>query len=208
MTQQQPIKRPRNMKRLVVYTAIAAVYAIAVASKWSGATDSDASLGASPEGWERAHVWWQRGQCADCHREGEDGEVGELRVAGEKPQSHEAANWSEMHGRAEITSEQRCFVCHSADNCQSCHNRAPLTHTSGFVHPDSNSLDSMRHTLLGRLRPSSCLVCHGNFVSTCAECHAPGEVLDWQKQGVNDLGVWAELLRSGSTHSTTPRKSE
>jgi hypothetical protein len=208
MTERQQKQRRRNINRLCLFTVIVVVYAVAVATKWSRATDSDVSLRESLGGWERAHVWWQRGQCTDCHRQGEDGEVGELRAVGTEPQNHQAECWSEMHGRADIASAQRCFVCHSADNCQSCHNRAPLTHTSDFLHPSSNNLDSNRHVLLARLRPSSCLVCHGNFVSTCGECHAPGEVHDWQQQGFDDLGEWAELLRSGSTHPAPTETSE
>lgn len=196
MTQWQRRRRRRNIRRLVVCMVIVAVYAAALSTRWSRATDSDVSLRESLGGSDRAHVWWQLGRCAECHREGTDGEVGELRIAGKEPQDHKAECWSEMHGRAGVANAQRCVACHSADSCQSCHDRAPLTHTSGFLHPSSNSLDSNRHILLARLRPSSCLVCHGNFVSTCGECHAPGEIHDWQRKGRDDLGDWAEFLNS------------
>ncbi len=194
--QRQKEKRKQTRKRLVVFVIIATVYAGAVAARWSRATGSDVSLSESLGGWERAHTWWQRGQCTECHREGEDGEIGELRTAGKKPKSHEAVNWSQTHGRIKVDGEQQCLVCHSVDNCQSCHDRAPLTHTSEFVHPSNDSLVSNRHILLGRLRPSSCLVCHDSFVSGCSKCHAPGEVHDWQNKALDDLGDWKSLLRS------------
>jgi hypothetical protein len=196
MMQRQKEKRKQTRKRLVVFVIIATVYAGAVAARWSRATGSDVSLSESLGGWERAHTWWQRGQCTECHREGEDGEIGELRTAGKKPKSHEAVNWSQTHGRIKVDGEQQCLVCHSVDNCQSCHDRAPLTHTSEFVHPSNDSLVSNRHILLGRLRPSSCLVCHDSFVSGCSKCHAPGEVHDWQNKALDDLGDWKSLLRS------------
>ena len=208
MTQWQLEKRKRNARRLVVFVIIATVYAGAVTARWSRATNSGVSLGESLGGWERAHTWWQRGRCNECHREGKDGDVGELRAVGNKPKSHEVVNWSEVHGRMAVASEQQCLVCHSVDNCQSCHDRAPLTHTSEFVHPSSDSLEANRHILLARLRPSGCLVCHGSFTTTCGECHAPGEVHDWQQQGFDDLSDWPSLVKSRSIHLAKPKPSE
>lgn len=184
--------RSPKTTRLVAFCAIVTVCAMVVAAKWNRATDPHLSLGE----WESASVWWQRGKCSDCHREEQDGETSEFHVAGAEPTSHKNPCWLQVHGRATASSEARCFVCHSTAGCQSCHNHAPATHTAGFLHPSSGSQDANRHVLLVRLRPSSCLVCHGNFVSTCGQCHAPGELHECQQQALADLQHWPTLMDS------------
>ena len=197
MTELQQKKRHRNVRRFLLFILIVGVYAFAVLTRANRATDANLPIPPlSLGGWESAHVWWQRGKCSECHREEPDGKIGELRVAGPKPTSHEASSWAETHGRAKDSNQDRCFVCHSKNNCRSCHDRAPKTHTTEFLQPSSDSLDANRHILLARLRPSSCLVCHGNFVSTCGQCHAPGEVHDWQQQGMTTLKHWPALLNA------------
>lgn len=100
------------------------------------------------------------------------------------------------HGRSELSSEARCFICHTVDTCKTCHNHPPETHTREFMHPGSNSTEALRHIVLARARPSSCMVCHQEFVSSCSKCHGSSEVFDWYEYGEADLARWPSLLKS------------
>ncbi len=189
-------RHQKAIKFLLVCIALAIV-TTAIWSRWSEATDPRVSLGE----WESSHIWWQRGKCQECHRDQEAHEADDPHIAGKMPASHRQPGWGHTHGRAEHSSEGRCYSCHSTSNCQSCHDHAPATHTAGFLHPSSNDIESNRHILLARLRSSSCLVCHDSFVTTCGECHAPDELHRWQQQGLTDLEHWPKLMNH-------PRKSK
>ncbi len=190
MTERQARKRPSLERRFVVITAIAVAYAMTLLPSWVDASGPESPL----DEWEDSQVLWQQGECSECHQDKEDDEAQVRFIAGARPASHESACWTAMHGRADASSPQRCFVCHSAATCESCHSHPPATHTSRFMNPSSDGLDANRHVMLARLRPSSCLVCHESFVSTCGQCHAPGEVQDWQKRAVAGLKHWPELV--------------
>ncbi|MAG92405.1 MAG: hypothetical protein CMJ48_01455 [Planctomycetaceae bacterium] len=165
-------------------------------TRWSNATDPHPSLGE----WEDPHLWWTQGRCKDCHRPLKDGETIGVGKAGERPSSHKEEHWREFHGRATGSSESRCYVCHSSNTCRDCHDHPPTTHTKEFKRPSGDGVDAARHTLLGRMRPSSCLVCHGSFVTMCTKCHAPGEVQEWQDRALSDLDHWPTLLDSLRKH--------
>ncbi len=160
-----------------------------------------------PDAWESAHVWWQEGRCNECHQPDKSGEILQNEGISRQPRSHHDPFWREKHGRSEHSSEARCFICHSVDTCQTCHNHPPETHTRSFMQPGSDSTESLRHIALARARPSSCMVCHQDFVSSCSKCHGSSEVFDWYESGETELQRWPSLLeslRSGSGTEPPP----
>ena len=194
--------RHRKWGRLFVIAAFLFVCGIGVTVKWSRATTPGF---VSPDTWESAHVWWQEGCCNDCHQPEKSGEIlptdSPIGIEGgegisRQPRSHHDPLWREKHGRSSHSSEARCFICHTVDTCQTCHSHPPNTHTQEFMQPGSHSTEALRHIVLARARPSSCLVCHQDFVSSCSKCHGSSEVFDWHAQGEAQLERWPSLLKS------------
>ncbi len=133
------------------------------------------------------HEWRKQGKCLDCHSQEE------LAIMA-SPKYHTVQFRRYTHGRISELTSVKCYACHEIDTCQNCHNRMPESHTAGFVHFNaSKNLEGIeRHILLGRIRPSSCLICH-TFVSTCTKCHTFVEVSSWEKDAKIELLRWKEL---------------
>lgn len=189
----------QRLGRLIVMGTLIVVCSAAAAVKWSRATTPGLT---SPDHWESPHVWWQEGRCNECHQPEKSGELLEGTGISRQPRSHHDPFWREVHGRSELSSESRCFICHSVDTCQTCHNHPPLTHTREFMQPGSDSTAALRHIVLARARPSSCMVCHQKFVSSCSKCHGAGEVRDWYEKGAADLERWPSLLKKLQSEET------
>ncbi|MEZ6148494.1 MAG: hypothetical protein R3C09_00090 [Pirellulaceae bacterium] len=194
--------RHRKHGRLFVIVPFLLICGVGVAVKWSRSTSPGF---VSPETWESSHVWWNKGRCNDCHQPDKSSEVllVDRVLSGEEgegisrqPRSHHDPLWLDKHGRSPQSSEERCFICHTVDTCQACHNHPPNTHTREFMQPGSHSTEALRHTVLARARPSSCLVCHQDFVSSCRKCHGSSEVLDWHARGQAQLERWPLLLKN------------
>lgn len=181
-----------RLGRLIVIGILVVACGSATAVKWSRATTPGLS---SPDTWESAHIWWQEGRCNECHQPEKSGEIIQGEGIQRQPRSHREEFWRETHGRSELSSEGRCFICHSVDTCKTCHSHPPETHTNEFMSPGSDSVDALRHIVLGRARPSSCIVCHQDFVSSCSKCHGSGEVYDWYERGQGELARWPSLLK-------------
>ena len=129
------------------------------------------------------HEWRKKGACLECHSQDDL-----ARMA--SPQYHTAQFRQYTHGRA--TDLAKCNACHEISTCHACHQRIPESHTDGFINAQTaEGLE--RHILLGRLRPSSCLVCHQNFVLSCIQCHTIVEVSSWEKDAKKDLMHWEKL---------------
>jgi len=188
----------QRLGRLVVVGAFVVACGAATAVKWGRATTPGM---VPPDAWESAHIWWQEGRCNECHQPEKSGELLRSEGISRQPRSHHDPFWREKHGRSELSSEARCFICHTVDTCQTCHNHPPETHTREFLHPAGNSTEALRHIVLARARPSSCLVCHQEFVSTCSKCHGSNEVFEWYESGEADLDRWPSLLQSRRVHS-------
>lgn len=140
--------------------------------------------------WETgaSHQRWEEGQCAHCHGHSAGGTVEVTGV----PRFHEEAFRRFTHGRESDIEPRRCFACHSEERCQECHDMAPPSHTSGFRAPEGSSDDALRHVMLGRLRPSSCLRCHGSFVQDCSRCHGLDRLREWQARAQPALRRWED----------------
>ncbi len=157
------------MKWALLVLALAAV--IAVAS------------GRRPEA-APPHQQWARGECADCHVDAD--------APSGAPAHHLDPLWSITHGRQEGAAPTRCLQCHTAKACRDCHQRRPESHTFGFMRPHT-AADARRHALLGRLRPSSCMLCHSAPARDCVGCHTATEARGWAEEAAPILSTWPEL---------------
>ncbi len=191
MTQRQ------RLGRLIVMGTFIIICVAATSIKWSRATTPDII---QPESWESAHVWWQQGRCNECHQPDKSGELLNSEGISRQPKSHHDPFWREKHGRSEFSSETRCFICHTVDTCQTCHDHPPETHTKEFMQPGSDTTAAMKHIILARARPSSCMVCHQDFVSSCSKCHGSSEVFKWYEHGKDQQLDWPSLLKNLKTH--------
>ncbi len=126
------------------------------------------------------HEWRKQGECLECHSQ-EDPAI----MA--SPKYHSVQFRRYTHGRISELTSIKCYACHEISTCQACHNRMPESHTESFVS------GMARHILLGRIRPSSCLVCHQSFVSACTKCHMLAEVSPWENDAKTELLRWKEL---------------
>lgn len=110
------------------------------------------------------------------------------------PNYHSAQFRNATHGRSPSLAPNKCYGCHEIQTCQACHRHKPVSHTESFVNPaHTNGTGFTRHLLMGRLRPSSCLICHQNFVSECTPCHTPSEVTVWEERALTELAPWNAL---------------
>lgn len=121
-----------------------------------------------------------RGDCAACHKD--------------PPRYHAESRWDINHGRTPLPVRARCGSCHAATACQACHDLAPATHTADFRRPGTGSPGALRHALIGRAQPGSCLVCHRDLMTACTGCHTPGEARALSDKGRRELAPWQGLL--------------
>lgn len=186
-------RQRERIGRLLVMGTFVVVCGSATAVKWSRATTPGIT---PPDAWESAHIWWQEGRCNECHQPEKSGEILQADGISRQPRSHQNPFWREIHGRSELSSEARCFICHTVDTCRTCHNHPPETHTREFMQPGSDSAAALRHIVLARARPSNCMVCHQDFVSSCSKCHGSSEVFEWYEHGATELERWPSLMKS------------
>ncbi len=185
----------RNKFFIFLYSTLAIVV-VMVFIKWSRATNPHLSLGE----WEGATIWWKQEKCSECHKPVE--EVKNTAADSSRgnptspPKYHREPHWENMHGRVDASKRVGCFSCHEVSSCDSCHSLIPGTHTIGFSKPDGLSLGAQKHSVLGRLRPSSCLLCHRNFFSDCVGCHSPAEISALEKKGRKHLEEWPQLYKT------------
>lgn len=184
-----------RLKRVFIWTLLgAALLAIAgIAWNLMRATDPHRGLGE----WENVHDWRKRGECIECHSARTA-----LPLAAGNPQGrvippaeyHTDEFRRYTHGRHEKHQPQRCAACHERSACIACHARLPESHSEGFTRPQGDTPGAQRHVLLGRVRPSSCLACHGGFMHGCIDCHGPAQMLETQARAYKMLGCWAGAL--------------
>jgi len=184
---------------LLLLAVVTVCCSFAVTQRYQHATDPHLSLGE----WEDSSVWWQQGKCVECHRQPSADESDDIHVAGPQPESHRDPSWHLNHGRSDIATEARCYTCHSTPSCQSCHDRRPKNHTEDFLRPAGDHAGATEHVVLGRLNPSSCLVCHKSLVTGCSRCHAPSETRQWQHTAMQALSQWPSLLDDTDTGHAT-----
>lgn len=126
------------------------------------------------------HEWRNDGKCMECHSKQSSGEKIKEGLVIPPPRSHTDQFRKYTHGRTENFSYQRCSSCHLKDECKSCHNVLPESHSRDFVAPAGSGLE--RHIMLATINPASCLTCHKSFVVQCVGCHTPAEVKPWEEQ--------------------------
>ncbi len=136
------------------------------------------------------HEWRHDGACLDCHSR--QGDV-ELKSGWSipPPSSHSEQFRRYTHGKLDKQFQQ-CAACHRQTECQSCHDRAPESHTVDFMQPHGIGME--RHILLATIRPATCLTCHDAFVTQCASCHTAAELRPWEQQARQQGMNW-ELRR-------------
>jgi len=130
------------------------------------------------------HEWRNDGKCMECHSQhaGNDNERKNVKagLVIPPPKSHTYRFRKYTHGRTQGFSYQRCSSCHLNNECKSCHNILPESHTGDFVAPSGIGME--RHIMLATINLSSCLTCHKSFVVQCTGCHTPAEVELWEEQ--------------------------
>ncbi len=141
-------------------------------------------------GQKYARSQWTEGRCVECHSANAD----QPSDSWIQPQFHTASFRRFTHGRIEGEPGGKCFTCHSPKSCRSCHERAPDSHTEGFVRPYRDSRARSQHALLGKIRPGACAVCHQDLLGDCSDCHTPAETLDWRSDAENHLNRWPSLF--------------
>ena len=127
-----------------------------------------------------SHARFQQGDCNTCHDAA--------------PNYHTGGHWGLTHGRVAQHVGEQCVMCHSQAACRTCHFQSPATHTASFRSPGAATADGERHARLGRIAPSTCLVCHRSFLNDCATCHSMTEVMPWMDRGRSDLDRWQHML--------------
>jgi hypothetical protein len=129
------------------------------------------------------HEWRHDGKCMECHSQhvvnGDRRENVKQGLLIPPPKSHTDQFRKYTHGRTQNFSYQRCSSCHLNNECKSCHNVLPESHTSDFIVPSGIGME--RHIMLATINPSSCLTCHKSFVVQCTGCHTPAEVKPWEE---------------------------
>lgn len=88
-------------------------------------------------------------QCLKCH------------TRKQTPDSHKAADWLQVHGKA--AESQECGTCHdwTPDYCSECHEQRPASHAGNW---------KTGHAPHAKARGASCLVCHDKK-KFCGNCH-------------------------------------
>lgn len=177
------------VRRLFLGAAVVLILAGSGVRLWGGS--------ATPIDPQDVHEWRKRGECRDCHSSQVfpavvDADGTEHLI---NPAAYHTSKFRRYtHGRRRDLNPLGCVSCHEKQTCVSCHVLPPESHTPDFVAPTGRTDGTHRHTLLGRIRPSSCLTCHGSFVSECTGCHAPAEVQPWQSAAQDELQRWSSVL--------------
>jgi len=127
------------------------------------------------------HDQWSAGDCASCHED-------------DPPDAHTQTRWDVQHGRAPGATPDRCVSCHPSEDCTTCHQLSPTSHTPGFVRPGAQGPEHQLHATLGRVRPSACATCHDPLTEHCTACHELTEVWPWQQAADETLAPWGALL--------------
>jgi hypothetical protein len=147
---------------------------------------------------EDVHEWRKEGKCLECHSShyyiDQDTKKECLNIPAAKYHTEEFRRFA--HGRLEGATATRCYSCHEKSSCGDCHSKMPTSHTSDFIKPLGNTTGMQRHIMLGRLRPSSCLVCHKSFKSTCIQCHTMEEAEKWEINADEVLSKWTDLHKN------------
>lgn len=143
---------------------------------WVRADDTDDIHATVP------HERFGRGECASCHDEA--------------PRYHQDQRWELSHGQADFDLAEDCRTCHAPGTCADCHANTPATHTAGFLRPVAGTSEAGLHSVLGRERPSACVVCHDAPVSECSGCHQPKEVRAWTEGAHDVLDRWRPQLEA------------
>jgi len=169
------------------------IIAFMLVLKFAWSTDTKLSLNA----WEDVHQWRVEGECSDCHLQHEyakesAGYSDVMTIPAAKTHSEQFRRFT--HGKDGDSSTHNCQSCHKADSCQSCHAILPESHTTDFVKPTGQSSGSLRHVILAKTSPTSCLACHTSFVSDCSACHALEEITAWQTDASRSLARWSGML--------------
>jgi hypothetical protein len=187
-------KRTIDKKRLGKFAVITVILLLGL--KFAQSTEMKMSLDA----WEDVHQWRSEGECAECHS-GHDYVKQAVDLSARLPipaaRTHSERFRRFTHGKDERFAAYRCRTCHESDSCQSCHATLPESHSSDFVAPRGDSAGSLRHALLAKTNPSSCLTCHKSFVEGCTTCHGVDEVIPWQRDAAVPLVRWTNLLNQG-----------
>jgi len=114
----------------------------------------------------------ERPICTDCHE-----------PKGEKivySRFNHTPLYADSHRQQAYKSERVCFMCHETAFCNDCHaTRVELKpslkdQTSTYRRLPHRGDYLSRHTIDGRIDPTSCYRCHGNpkTSATCVPCHA------------------------------------
>jgi hypothetical protein len=108
--------------------------------------------------------------------------------AAQAPPSHQAKDFLERHGTLVRQDASECKVCHTRENCLTCHIGSPQV-AAGFFPASSGQAVGMpvrrhapmshdggnyreRHALAAVATPQTCAACHVR--SDCLDCHRPG----------------------------------
>ncbi len=134
------------------------------------------------------HEWRNDGKCMECHSKHSDSKNIKQGLVIPPPKSHTDQFRKYTHGRIKNFSYQRCSSCHIQNECKSCHNILPESHSSDFAKPAGIGME--RHIMLATINPSGCLTCHESFVAQCVSCHTPAEVKPWEEQARENLIEW------------------
>lgn len=184
-------KQTINKKQIGKFAAIIVILLIGV--KFAQSTGTKFGLNA----WEDVHQWRAEGECADCHSKHDYVEKAvdfsaTLPIPAAKTHTEQFRRFT--HGKDGRFSSQSCQSCHEAEVCQSCHASLPESHTTDFIGPTGNTVGSLRHSMLGKTNPTSCLTCHRSLVQSCTGCHAIDEVMPWQMDASVALSRWSNLI--------------
>ncbi len=184
MTKKQRIKFIKK----VFFCGVGALFLIAFCIKFQ---DFNFSL----EQREDMHDWKIEGKCIECHKSHYYVDSKTVKEGWNIPPSkYHTEEFSQFsHGRLEGTTSSRCYSCHKKSSCEACHNKPPSSHTLEFINPKSDSSGMEHHIMLGRMRPSSCLVCHKSFSSACTKCHTSEKAASWQEEAEKILSKWTDL---------------
>jgi len=186
-----PGKKYINKKHMAVTLIMTVAFMMLLKFTWS--TDTKLTLNA----WEDVHQWRAEGKCSDCHLQHEyvkesAAYADVVTIPAAKTHSEQFRRFT--HGKDKNSSSHNCQSCHKADSCQSCHAILPESHSSDFVKPTGQSAGSLRHVILAKSSPASCLACHTSFVDNCTACHAQEEIMAWQTEAARPLARWNEML--------------
>lgn len=144
--------------------------------------------------WEKTDVWREKGKCMDCHKKYDKFITDKNdKLAVIFPTQYHTEQFRRFaHGIKQEINAESCLSCHRSDTCLSCHLKKPESHTRDFIRVAGEGRES--HTTLGRLSPTSCLVCHRNSKRECLECHVLSEMSKWEEDKHENLEKWLKII--------------